>query len=232
MLCLGGGLDSLPPQCGDVPISNWDWDQVDGEERLSGVTWGEYHVVGTYDGSTFTVLDVGSPQASAEEPGDPFAAPCPEPDGGWFAPDPSRTTDGDLTAAYQFSEGQPDSAGSWIDYTVEPSEGPYGPNDIVLVAAFTGDLDRHRSELAGVWGGPLCVTQHERTQAELLRIQRELSDRGTDEFGLVVLSSGIDVTINAIEVSVIMVDDETRSAVDAVYGEGVVRFHPALTPVD
>ena len=54
-LCLGGAMESLPPQCGDVLISNWDWDAVEGEERLSGSTWGDFHVVGTYDGETFTV---------------------------------------------------------------------------------------------------------------------------------------------------------------------------------
>src|SRR5919108_238757 len=28
MLCLGTILTSLPPQCGDVPIANWDWNAV------------------------------------------------------------------------------------------------------------------------------------------------------------------------------------------------------------
>src|SRR6188474_268750 len=39
-LCLSGILESLPPQCGNVPIANWDWQAVSGEERLSGTTWG------------------------------------------------------------------------------------------------------------------------------------------------------------------------------------------------
>jgi hypothetical protein len=25
MLCLGAMAMSYPPQCGDVPIANWDW---------------------------------------------------------------------------------------------------------------------------------------------------------------------------------------------------------------
>ncbi|MGH2591791.1 MAG: hypothetical protein ACRDGW_13485, partial [Actinomycetota bacterium] len=58
-LCLGGVADSYPPQCGGVPIANWDWDLVDGEESASGTTWGNFHVVGNYDGSTFTVADAG-----------------------------------------------------------------------------------------------------------------------------------------------------------------------------
>ena len=28
LLCLGTVLDSLPPQCGDVPIVGWNWGEV------------------------------------------------------------------------------------------------------------------------------------------------------------------------------------------------------------
>lgn len=50
-LCLGGVMDSLPPQCEGVPVIGWSWEDVEGEESSGGVSWGEYHVVGTYDGS-------------------------------------------------------------------------------------------------------------------------------------------------------------------------------------
>ena len=59
MLCLGAMAMSYPPQCGDVPIANWNWDAVEGEEKASGASWGQYHVVGTYDGEIFTVTHVG-----------------------------------------------------------------------------------------------------------------------------------------------------------------------------
>ena len=58
-LCLGGVLLSLPPQCGGVPLANWDWNAVDGEQSGSGTTWGEFHVVGTYDDGVLTVTEVG-----------------------------------------------------------------------------------------------------------------------------------------------------------------------------
>ncbi|HTE70326.1 MAG TPA: hypothetical protein VK942_16470, partial [Actinomycetes bacterium] len=48
-LCLGVVANSLPPQCRGLPIPNWRWDQVDGQESHGGATWGEYHLVGTYD---------------------------------------------------------------------------------------------------------------------------------------------------------------------------------------
>ncbi len=51
-----------PPQCGGVPIANWDWAAVEREETRAGTTWGEFHVVGTFDGETFTVTEVGPPE--------------------------------------------------------------------------------------------------------------------------------------------------------------------------
>src|SRR4029453_13176792 len=88
MRCLGGVFESLPPQCGNVPIANWDWQAVSGEERLSGTIWGNYHVVGTYEGSTFTPTAVGPFKEDASGPTDSdFSSPCPEPAGGWGGPE-------------------------------------------------------------------------------------------------------------------------------------------------
>ena len=57
-LCLGGVLESYPPQCaGGVPLAGWDWDALDGHETASGVTWGDYAVWGEWDGETLTVTD-------------------------------------------------------------------------------------------------------------------------------------------------------------------------------
>src|SRR5262245_39820613 len=58
-LCLGGTADSLPPQCGGVPVANWDWNAVEDEESRGGTTWGAYRVVGTYADGVFTVVEVG-----------------------------------------------------------------------------------------------------------------------------------------------------------------------------
>jgi hypothetical protein len=233
MLCLGGIALSLPPQCGTMPITNWEWDQVQGEERLSGVTWGEYHVVGTYDGAVFTVLDIGAPEGVPDDLSTPIEIPCPKPDGGWVATDPNRTSEDDRHAAGALAAGQPDSAGWWIKVVDPPvGEDVYGPDDVVLNAAFTGDVERHRDELAEVWGGPLCVVQYERTESELRRIQDELHERGAEDFGIQVLSSGTDVVHNRVEVGVVVLNEGVQAAVDERYGEGAVRLFAALQPVD
>ena len=84
MLCLGAMAMSYPPQCGDVPIANWDWDAVEGEEKASGASWGQYHVVGTYDGETFTVTKVGPYEDHPPTFGNEvdFSSPCQAPEGG------------------------------------------------------------------------------------------------------------------------------------------------------
>lgn len=55
MFCLGGVLQSYPPQCDGPEIIGWDWDSVDGAETASGVTWGGYALQGTWDGERFTL---------------------------------------------------------------------------------------------------------------------------------------------------------------------------------
>ncbi|GAA3742560.1 hypothetical protein GCM10022239_17600 [Leifsonia bigeumensis] len=55
MFCLGGVLESYPPQCDGPEIVGWDWDSVDGAETASRVTWGAYALQGTWDGERFTL---------------------------------------------------------------------------------------------------------------------------------------------------------------------------------
>src|SRR5690606_7731091 len=55
--CLGGVLESYPPQCSGVELIGWDWDSVDGEETASDVTWGTYAIWGAFDGEALTVTD-------------------------------------------------------------------------------------------------------------------------------------------------------------------------------
>ncbi|WP_104181605.1 hypothetical protein [Arthrobacter sp. B0490] len=61
--CLGGVMESYPPQCSGPPILNWDWEPAGGFETASGVTWGAYAVTGTWDGRAFTRTGVPVPLA-------------------------------------------------------------------------------------------------------------------------------------------------------------------------
>ena len=69
-LCLGGVMESYPPQCGGPDVLGWDWDDVGGFERASGTTWGQYVVIGTYDQDreTFTPTEAAVPAEQYDGP--------------------------------------------------------------------------------------------------------------------------------------------------------------------
>jgi hypothetical protein len=234
VLCVGGIMESLPPQCDGIPLIGWDWDAVEGEEAAQGASWGSFTVTGTYDGMTFTVTDAGPPQPFPHS--GPVGTPCPEPDGGWASaeasPDLSMATDDDMLAAMHGAEAEPDFSGFWIDYVEEPvGEEVVEPGGIIANVAFTGDVDRHVTEIRQTWGGPLCVVEFERTYAELRRIQDEFAAEIGDELGLQTTWSSGDVTRNRVEIGVVVATQEARRAVDERYGEGAVQLIPALRPV-
>jgi hypothetical protein len=152
------------------------------------------------------------------------------PEGGWVAVDRAHVTDADLRAVMHAAEREPDSAGFWIDYVGEPSENTTD-GEIIAVAAFTGDLERHEVELRELWGGPLCVAQHERTQTELHRIQTEPSGDVGEDLGLQTTWSSGSVVDNWVEVGVVVAGDEVVAAVEDRYGAGAVLLIPVLEPV-
>jgi hypothetical protein len=89
-------------------------------------------------------------------------------------------------AAIEAAKKQPDFAGIWL-YGEPPGGGePAGyqdPATKVLNVAFTGDLDRHETELREHWGGGLCLVLHERTLAKLREIQEEVGVFLSQELG-------------------------------------------------
>ena len=119
-LCLGGVALSLPPQCGGVPLANWDWGAVSGAQSGSGTTWGEYHVVGTYDGGVLTVTEVGAADPDRLDSGTgtirSFATPCPEPAGGWPVAEYDLAADEEFAAGAGIAQARPDHVALWVDY--------------------------------------------------------------------------------------------------------------------
>jgi hypothetical protein len=230
MLCVGAIRLVLPPRCGDVPIANWDWGAVAGEESMSGTTWGEYHVVGTYDGEVFTVTEAGPPDRTEDEEIYQYDNPCPEPEGGWVVRDPNRSTQDHVGAAQAYAQRQPDYVISWVDHLDEERQ-EFSP--VVYVAAFTGDRERHEAQIREVWDGPLCVVERDvPTERELNRIRAEIEGR-LSELGLVFLGSGTGGFEPTIYVEILIdVDGRAQALVDEEYGPGIVRFLPALRPVE
>jgi hypothetical protein len=236
-LCLTGFAGAGPPACRGLPIPNWRWDQVQGEQAAGGTTWGRYRLVGTYDGASFTVtraaLAPPERQPSHQEQFKHEPKPgCPEPAGGWPVPDPARRSEPYLEPVTRVARAQPDFAGVWLSYLAPMGNNvAEDPGEFVLNVAFTGELARHEAQLRPRWGGRLCVTRQQRSYRELLRIQRELQGGAGRVLGLRVLGSGIRESANAVTLEVVVLEARAREALEARYGAGAVQATAVLSPV-
>lgn len=232
MLCLGAVLESLPPQCGDVPIEGWSWDTVEGEESHEGVTWGAFHVVGAYDGETFTVAEAGPPRPAPDPGGEvSFEPPCPEPEGGWVAGDGQDA----VGAAERYAASQPEYVRSWVYHFGDPRELESGYEEdlpVVYVATFTADAARHEAAIRERWDGPLCVVERDVPSAREARRIRAEAEASLDDLGLRMLTSWEGPVGQAAEIQVVAdPGGEGQAALDARFGPGLVRLVPALRPV-
>jgi hypothetical protein len=232
-LCLGGVAASLPPQCSGPTVIGWDWAAVDAE-TAAGTTWGNYVVVGTYDGSAFTltrpavaVEEYDGPALAGPEE-DPLTSPCPPPDGGWRVLDADTTTQESLDRTVRRAQRLPGYAEVWLDQSInhaDPNRDPEAMNDptkLVLNVRVTEDLAGAERRLRETWGGALCVSKARRTATELRAIQQELNGRE----GMLFSFTGHDV----VELGVVHDDGSLQRELDERYGAGVVRVQSALRP--
>ncbi len=241
-LCLGGVAESYPPQCGGPDVIGWDWSAVSGFDHASGVRWGEFVVIGTYDASAGTFTLTRPPVAASEYDGNelpkPGAAPvwntpCPEPQGGWRVVDPALTSQSSLEQTLQAAQARSDFAGAWVDQSINPAsdggvtssnEGELNdPAQLILNVAVTSDPQSVEPELRTTWGGPLCVSKARHTERELQDIQNELPSQSD-----LLYSSPVN---DHVEVTVVWDDGSLQRQFDEQYGEGTVVVTSALHPV-
>ncbi|MEZ0075451.1 hypothetical protein [Planotetraspora sp. GP83] len=238
-LC-AGVLESLPPQCGGPDISGWDWNAVQHSAK-GGVRWGEYHVVGTWDGQRLTLTEPPHPAGHRDAPPDRsrFTTPCPKPVGGWRPVDPATATLEAEAAAIARARKLPGYAGSWVDHNyVEEIEG-FDPDDprsveryandpkrLVLNLRFTGDPAVHEAAIREIWGGALCLSRAQHTAAELHALQ----ERAGKEIKS-VYSTSVDELAGRVEIGVWVVTPELQREVDEKYGKGLVVLGGFLKPV-
>ena len=228
-LCVGIVLDSLPPQCGDAPLDGWDWDAVEGEETMSGTTWGDYRVVGTYDGDRFAVEEVLPPTPPPTESDyEPTPSPCEDPEGGWLAQLPGTGT---REAASRYAERQPEHVRTWVTW-LEP-DADFENDSYLLNVVFSARAAEHEAALRERWGGPLCVVERDDpTARELGQIRRE-AERTLDELGVRWVGSAAGGREARVELEILAdVTGEAQRLFDERYGAGVVLLVPLLEPVD
>ena len=229
-LCLGGMATSLPPQCGGVPVANWDWAKVTGFDERGGTKWGFFHLVGTYDGTSFTLTQPAARGGTPLQLGTPadFSTPCPTPPGGWSVVDPSKVSLDDYTKLMPAAESQPDFGGAWTDQSTAAARGVV--NDLthdVMNFTFTGDLERHKADLQKVWGGPICVSQTNISHADRMRIQQQL----TVDPELHATSVFTDERSGVVTANVVVATPDLQRKVDAQFGAGRVKLVGELKPI-
>lgn len=235
-LCVGGVADSLPPQCGGPDLVGWSWKGL-GAQKVGATTWGEYVVIGTYDGTRFTPTEAARPfdpmkdaGAAPEPASDDPTTPCAAPTGGWRPVEPAKATDAASQAGAELARRQDGFGGLWIDQNFPPGVQPNGstespapgtaPNDparIILNVSTTGDVEAMTTTVRRVWGGNLCVIKATHPHAELEQIMHSMGSTPG------VLSAAVQEISGRVEVTVVRATIQAQQDLDRRYGAGVVH---------
>jgi len=246
VLCLGVVLTSAPPQCDGPPIVGWDWTKAPAEVgSYNGYRWVDAYVVGTYDGTHFTLTrpPVGSLSwtgpTDVETP-DGQPTPCPPPPGGWKVVDPAKTTARALLQAGDAAHRLPGYVSSRWDTApgralpapsgnaTASAVGPGAPLATVLTVWVSEDAAGAERTLRSIWGGMLCVITPSRSSEDVQRDIDRLSERAS-ELGLLSVMS--DQTSAVVKVVVVHDDGGLQRRLDADYGVGRVTVTSALKPM-
>ncbi|NPD03707.1 hypothetical protein HN031_03295 [Nocardioides sp. zg-1308] len=211
-MCLGAVAASYPPQCGGPAVEGFEWGEV-GFEEASGVRWGSYALTGTFDGTAFTASDAVPAalyDAMAEPEEQPLGAACETPG----TTDTAKATPEDLDATLAAAAALPGYATAWLSGST-------------INVAVTEDAASAEAALRETWGGPLCVTTVEKTDADLNEVNQELQAA----LGEQLLTSG-SFAPDSLDAQVVFDDGSIQEWADTTYGAGLVRVSSALTPVE
>jgi hypothetical protein len=245
VLCFGPMELSRPPACSGVVVVGLDWDEVDWADSWSGTTWARVRLVGTFDGTAFTVVRIPQPGEFPEAESVVLEISCPTPPGGWVVTDSATATDERKWDVKNYAEVQRDFAGTWLAYLTPLDESglqEFTPADYVIVVGFTGRVEEHRQHLQALYGGPLCVAKRDRTVAELDRLQDQLRalldgpearDHGIwlPPGGHADVTKNIDASPPLDALVFAITSPDAYAWVDKQFGNATVRLRSALTPV-
>jgi hypothetical protein len=220
-LCGGSILSSLPPAgCGGAYVTDLDPMTVEGAERFKNgtITTPSVRLVGTWDGEALTVTQ---PPALAEpatpSPAPPIPGPsCAEPADGWPFDRADMLAWGRVQ---EYANGQPDAGTPRVDHSQR-----------ILTVPFTGDLDRHRADIAKIYDGPVCVELVEHSDRELralfTKAQADIKERGLQ----MMSGSGGGSADPYVSLSVVAATPEQMAQIEASY-DGLLRLHSFLVPL-
>ncbi len=235
VLCLGGSTASLPPSCTGPPVVGWDWEAAPPSQEQAGIRWGDYAVVGRWDGTAFTLTrkptttEAFDGKVPPRDPNADLGTPCAPPPGGFVVVDAAKATSAALDATGEAAKSLPGYGGLWVDEPAIPLDAsPYPDVNklLVLNVKVTQDPAGAEAAIRRTWGGRLCVSGAKRTEAELTAIL----DRIVAAKPAGLLSWGVDPLTEHVNIDVIHDDGSLQGSLDAKYGAGLVRVGSELFP--
>jgi hypothetical protein len=143
--CLGVVEDSYPPQCDGPPIIGWSWKDNPIHEHPSDVTFGQFALTGTWDGTSLTVD--GAIPGALYDPMKPGASPTlPVPETSYDA-EGLQSIQADLQQLPGYLSGDDDEAHGLVHAQVVYDDGTlqqwcddtYGANVVVVTSALTDE---------------------------------------------------------------------------------------------
>jgi hypothetical protein len=226
-----------PPLCDGPAVAGWDWSKIVDKLVSGNATWGDYHVVGTYRGSTLTITRRPRPASAVAvrppEPTLPGPAPCPAPAGGWVVRDRSRVDLSDFLALQSVVQGEADYSTMWWDHTTPVDGAVHGSGDFpheVATIAYTGDLAAHRAQIEAVWGGPICLIRHRHTESALRAVVSALQGAEATRLGVPVLDVEPNDVADRVDATTVIATPAMQAAVDRAFGAGTVHLEPPPPP--
>ncbi|MEW1956541.1 hypothetical protein [Kineococcus sp. NPDC059986] len=226
-LCVGAIATSYPPQCGGPDVLGFAFDDVPAGSSEGVLTsrWGLFTLTGVVERvGDRDALRLTAPPRPATAPLDPplvadfsadFTTPCPAPAGGWTEPDPARASDDALGLAAGVAPGVPGYAVLWID--------EQAPGHRVLNVSTAGELAAMEGAVREVWGGALCVSPAERSEADLARTLSQVQESGPP-----TLDVQLDAMAGRVTATVLLARESDQRHLDQRYGPGVVRLSSVL----
>ncbi|WP_380171174.1 hypothetical protein ACFEMC_19590 [Kineococcus sp. DHX-1] len=227
-LCVGAVATSYPPQCGGPDVLGFSFDDVPAGAYGAAVDsrWGHFALTGVVERlGDRDAVRLTAPPRPATEPLDPplvaefpvdFTTPCPAPAGGRTEPDPARAGDDALGSAGAVAPGVPGYTLLWID--------EQAPGHRVLNVSTAGDLAAMESAVRQVWGGALCVSPAQRSEADLARVREEVEA----SVAPLVLDVQLDAKAGRVTATALLARESDQQRLDERYGPGVVRLSSVL----
>jgi hypothetical protein len=223
-LCLGLVLDSLPPQCSGPDIVGWQWQHVPGVHAVNGTTWADVHVVGTFDGTRFTLMQPPAlpPPSPALQPALARRSPqlCTQPTGS------------DSAIALWLDRPSEDEIPGLVSLWVTgPGTGTPGSRFVVNVRVRPGYAARATDLIRRSYAGGLCVVENDLPRlAALKRVSGELSTlRAASPLGA-VYGDYIDESRSVVNVMVAVASPAAERFAQQRW-HGAVALEGLLTPV-